>query len=131
MEQNALTMQIRALDFIVYEVADLHRGIAFYRDVLGLPLTKTVEGFWAEFDLKPSTLALFCPSAMGMSRPPIPGGTVALAVPDVAAATAELKAKGVEFTMEGIETPVCHSAYFVDPDGNGLALHQRKDGTAG
>ena len=44
---------------------------------------------------------------------------------DVAAARAELEAKGVEFKGGTIDTGVCHMALFNDPDGNDLMLHHR------
>jgi hypothetical protein len=45
---------------------------------------------------------------------------VALRVPDVVAARAELEAKGVEFLGETWDSAVCHFAAFRDPDGNTL-----------
>jgi catechol 2,3-dioxygenase-like lactoylglutathione lyase family enzyme len=50
---------------------------------------------------------------------------LALHVDDVAAAGAELEAKGVEFTGDILDTGVCHKAIFTDPDGNDLMLHHR------
>jgi len=46
-------------------------------------------------------------------------------VDDVAAARAELQAKGIEFTGDTFDTGVCHMAFFADPDGNPLMLHGR------
>ena len=46
-------------------------------------------------------------------------------VDDVAAARAELEAKGVEFNGDILDTGVCHMAFFADPDGNDLMLHHR------
>ena len=43
----------------------------------------------------------------------------------IAAARAELEAKGVEFFGETFDTGVCHMAFFQDPDGNDLMLHHR------
>ena len=43
----------------------------------------------------------------------------------VAAARAELEARGVEFKAETIDSGVCHQAIFEDPDGNSLDLHHR------
>ena len=43
----------------------------------------------------------------------------------MAAARAELEAKGVEFAGETFDTGVCHMAFFEDPDGNALMLHHR------
>ena len=50
---------------------------------------------------------------------------LALHVADVAAARAELEAKGVEFDGDTFDTGVCHMAFFSDPDGNNLMLHNR------
>ena len=46
-------------------------------------------------------------------------------MPDVAAARAELEAKGIEFAGETFDTGVCYMAFFEDPDGNALMLHHR------
>jgi hypothetical protein len=43
----------------------------------------------------------------------------------VAAARAELEARGVEFRVDTIDSGVCHMAPFADPDGNALMLHHR------
>jgi catechol 2,3-dioxygenase-like lactoylglutathione lyase family enzyme len=72
------------------------------------------------------TLDVFDPSSIGQPFAPSPAG-IALRVPDVEAARAELEAKGVEFQGETIETGVCHQAFFRDPDGNSLILHRRFD----
>jgi predicted enzyme related to lactoylglutathione lyase len=53
------------------------------------------------------------------------GATVALAVADVRATVAELRAAGVPIVMEPWESPVCWLALIADPDGNRLWLHQR------
>ena len=50
---------------------------------------------------------------------------IALSVDDVAAARAELEAKGVGFFGEILDSGVCHMAFFRDPDGNDLMLHHR------
>jgi predicted enzyme related to lactoylglutathione lyase len=50
---------------------------------------------------------------------------LALHVDDVAAARAELEAKGVHFAGDTFDTGVCHMALFSDPDGNDLMLHHR------
>ena len=50
---------------------------------------------------------------------------LALHVDDVAAARAELEAKGIAFAGETIDSSVCHMAPFNDPDGNSLMLHHR------
>ena len=61
----------------------------------------------------------------GMEFAPQTNAHLALHVDDVAAARAELEAKGVEFHGETFDTGVCHMAFFSDPDGNALMLHHR------
>ena len=65
------------------------------------------------------------PSGPARSSAPSHDGRVALHVADVAAARAELEAKGVEFDGEIDRHGVCHMAFFNDPDGNSLMLHHR------
>ena len=62
---------------------------------------------------------------MGMEFAPQKNAHPALHVDDVAAARAELEAKGVEFNGDTFDTGVCHMAFFTDPDGNDLMLHNR------
>ena len=126
-------MKILGTDFVVYTVADINRSVAFYRDTLGLELEDFLEDVpWAEFKAPPTTLALFDPKNFDPGAVPKPGGAaISLAVEDVKAAAEELKDKGVEVIIAPFETPVCWNAYFLDPDGNTVGLHQRKDGSFG
>jgi predicted enzyme related to lactoylglutathione lyase len=50
---------------------------------------------------------------------------IALHVEDIEAARAELESRGVEFRADTLDTGVCHMAFFRDPDGNALMLHNR------
>ncbi|MBM3276785.1 MAG: VOC family protein [Candidatus Handelsmanbacteria bacterium] len=85
-----------------------------------------------EFEIGAATLALIGPPHGTPSRPGMQGGgAVALAVADVQASLEEVKAKGVPVVSGPHDTPVCHMVMIADPDGNGICLHQRKDGTAG
>ncbi len=125
-------VQARAVDYVVYNVADLETAIPFYRDTLGLPFDYVYEGWWAEFKVEPVSLALCAPP---VGQPPQPGyqggATVGFAVRDIHAAIEELRAKGIPVLMEPQESPVCWTATIADPDGNRINLHERKDGTAG
>ena len=56
------------------------------------------------------------------------GPAIAFEVENFETAVAELKAAGVPFDMEPLETPVCYMAVVTDPDGNSLFIHQRKSG---
>ena len=54
------------------------------------------------------------------------GPCAGLEVDDYDASVALLKANGVPFAMETMETPVCHLCVVTDPDGNSLFIHKRK-----
>jgi len=124
-------MEVKGIDFVVYNVSNMQQAIAFYRDTLGLPLESVFEDNWAEFSVASVTLALCGPE---WSQPPQRGyqggATVALAVKDINAAVEELRGKGIAVEDPG-ESSVCYIASFEDADGNRLMLHQRKDGTWG
>jgi predicted enzyme related to lactoylglutathione lyase len=131
-------MNVRGTDFVVYQVSDMSRSVPFYRDTLGLshtgghgwaPGDKKPEEAWIEFDVPPTTLALYqSPDDTTLS----PGGTMTVAVQNVEEALSELKAKGVKCLWDDpVDTPVCHFAIIFDPDGNQIGLHWRKDGTFG
>jgi predicted enzyme related to lactoylglutathione lyase len=70
------------------------------------------------------TIALMQSDAFGMEFTPHTH-PIALHVDDVAAARAELEGRGVTFHGDILDSGVCHMAYFKDPDGNSLMLHQR------
>ncbi|HNX03926.1 MAG TPA: VOC family protein [Opitutales bacterium] len=124
-------MQIKGTDFVLYEVSDLDRSVEFYRDVLGLKQTwRNDEVGGAEFDLVQTTLSLYAPQK-AEGRTPAPGGTLFIAVANVQQAVEQLLAKGVSVIFGPMDTPVCEMACFLDPDGNRLGLHHRKDGTVG
>lgn len=123
-------MQILGSDFVMYPVGDMARSLAFYRDTLGMVVESEYGGgTWVELIASPTTLALFQPDDPH-NGPPTGGAAIALAVKNVDAAVGELKEKGVE-VMWHSESPVCYFSVIRDPDGNGVILHQRKDGTFG
>ncbi len=117
-------MIVEHVDFVSVPVTDLERSTAWYRDTLGLP--QTGEGGFPEFALGDNAfLYLLNMEAVGSSFTSPHTAQIALRVPDVAEARAELEGKGVAFHGETIDTGVCHMAFFADPDGNALMLHRR------
>jgi catechol 2,3-dioxygenase-like lactoylglutathione lyase family enzyme len=118
-------MQVERVDFVSFLTKDLARAKRFYTEVLGLEVETEGEH---DMELRAGqvTLDIFDPSSIGQPFAPSPAG-LALRVPDVDAARAELEAKGVEFDGETITTGVCRQAWFKDPDGNALMLHRRYD----
>jgi catechol 2,3-dioxygenase-like lactoylglutathione lyase family enzyme len=116
---------VTGTDFVAVATRDIDRAERFYRDVLGLPLSKR----WgrmpaAEFETGTLTLAVMQSDAFGMEFRPN-NHPIALRVDDVAAARAELESRGVQFKTEIIDSGVCHQTFFEDPDGNMLGLHHR------
>ena len=121
-------MKIRGTDFVMFQVSDLARAAAFYRETLGLPQeVYSEEPPWAEFNCGNVTLSL----NGGVKPEEIAGGTIALAVKDVQAAYTELKSKGARITGEPVDYGVCQAFQVLDPDGNTVILHRRADGTYG
>jgi catechol 2,3-dioxygenase-like lactoylglutathione lyase family enzyme len=116
-------MDVEKIDFVSVLTQDIPRAKRFYSETLGLPIESDGESD-LEFTLGQVTLDVFDPSSMGQPFAPSPAG-IAIRVPDVAAARAELEAKGVEFEGDIVHTSVCDMTFFKDPDGNALILHRR------
>jgi catechol 2,3-dioxygenase-like lactoylglutathione lyase family enzyme len=116
-------MDVEKVDFVSVLTRDIPRAKTFYGETLGLPIESEGESD-LEFTLGQVTLDVFDPSSAGQGFAPSPAG-IAIRVPDVAAARAELEAKGVEFDGEIVHTSVCDMTFFKDPDGNALILHRR------
>ncbi len=113
---------ITKLDFVGIPSQDAERSRAFYVDTLGLrPDDHSRFEFW----VGGTCCGIWEPERFGMPFGPQKNGHLALHVDDVAAARAELEAKGVDFAGETLDTGVCHMAMFTDPDGNDLMLHHR------
>jgi catechol 2,3-dioxygenase-like lactoylglutathione lyase family enzyme len=116
-------MQVEQVDFVSVLTQDIPRAKEFYGETLGLPIETEGEND-LEFTLGQVTLDVFNPASIGEEFAASTAG-IAIRVPDVAAARAELESKGVEFDGETRDTGVCHMAFFKDPDGNALMLHRR------
>ncbi len=113
---------ITTLDFVGVPSQDAERSRAFYIDTLGLrPDEDARFEFWAG----ETCFGIWEPEKQGMAFAPQKNAPPALHVDDVAAARAELEAKGVTFNGDTFDTGVCHMALFCDPDGNDLMLHHR------
>jgi catechol 2,3-dioxygenase-like lactoylglutathione lyase family enzyme len=113
---------ITKLDFVGVPSRDSKRSRSFYIDTLGLrPDEKGQYEFW----VGETCFGIYEPEQHGMEFHAQKSAHPALHVDDVAAAKAELEAKGVEFFGDVLDTGVCHMAFFADPDGNNLMLHSR------
>lgn len=110
-----------SIGYINLAVTDFNRSLAFYRDVLGLPLQFVDEKF--QFAAFSAGHVRFAVVGGADSKKMREGGDVhtgiAFCVPDVDAAHRELAAKGVRFTMNPSKQPWGgYMAMFADPDGN-------------
>jgi catechol 2,3-dioxygenase-like lactoylglutathione lyase family enzyme len=119
-------MLVERTDFVSVPVADMARARSFYADTLGLPPVGDADAAWPEFQLGENvSLYLIDPANLGQEFTTPHSSQIALRVPDVAAARAELEEKGVEFQGDILDTGVCHMAFFADSEGNALMLHRR------
>lgn len=52
-------MKVLGIDYTFFAVSDVQKSLAFYRDLLGIPLTRLIlEESWAEFEIDPGTLVV-------------------------------------------------------------------------
>ena len=113
-------------------VADLDRAQAFYGDTLGLDL-RDDRPFALVADVAGTMLRITAVHDPGAAAHTVLGW----AVPDIAAAVADLAARGVAFArFDGLEQDRhgiwtapggARIAWFLDPDGNNLSLTQFPD----
>ena len=115
---------VERVDFISVPVSDLARATAFYEQTLGLERIPG-HGAWPEFAIGNVSLYLVDPAMLGRTFTGPHSAHIALRVPNVAAARAQLEARGVTFDGDIFDTGVCHMGFFRDPDGNALMLHHR------
>ena len=117
-------MIVERTDFISVPVTDTERSKSFYRETLGLQPVH--ERGFPEYQLGENiSVYLLNMEQIGSSFTSPHTASIALRVPDVASARAELEANGVSFEGDTLDTGVCHMAHFKDPDGNVLMLHRR------
>ncbi len=117
---------VTGTDFVTLPTQDFERAKAFYRDTLGLREGPQWGDMPAqEFETGNLTIAVMDPSAFGMPFQNAGSSSVVLHVEDFDAARADLESKGVKFVTDTIDSGVCHQAYFQDPDGNTLGIHNR------
>lgn len=117
---------IREFAFVGIPVTDLTRARNFYEGVLGLKPSSDVTAANVEYDVGAGTLMI---ANYGDRWKPVSGGTLpAFEVDDVDALTEQVKASGATIVTEPMDSPVCRFSMVLDPDGNSLMLHKRKNG---
>jgi catechol 2,3-dioxygenase-like lactoylglutathione lyase family enzyme len=118
-------IDVERVDFIRVPVKDIEQAKRFYGEILGLRQNPNSPGDdWIEYELDNVTLAVMTPHTHDYEWAPLPHGTLALRVPDVAEAKAKLEADGVQVN-EIWDSGVCNAATVRDPSGNPISLHHR------
>jgi predicted enzyme related to lactoylglutathione lyase len=118
-------LEVTRVDYVRVPVDDIDAAVHFYGEVLGLPRNDHLDhDDWIEFEASNVTLAVMTPETHDYAFAPLPPSTIALGVPDVAAAKAQLEAAGVE-VGEMWDSGVCNGAGLNDPAGNRILLHHR------
>jgi predicted enzyme related to lactoylglutathione lyase len=116
---------ISGVDFVAVPTHDLEAAVKFYGETLGLRRSVYMQDRnYAEFETGNLTLSVIDAESMGLEHH-VQRHEIALHVDNVEAAREVLKARGVSFKGETLDTGVCHMAFFSDPDGNALMLHHR------
>ncbi|MGE3541276.1 MAG: VOC family protein [Candidatus Tectimicrobiota bacterium] len=125
-------MELQAADYIILLVDDLERALAFYTQVLGLPLGHRAREY-AQLRTGTTRLGLYTREAMARllgvplqrPEPEAAGFELGFKVPDVDAAFAELLAAGVTAVTPPTTRPWGQrTAYVRDPDGHLIELAQ-------
>ncbi len=117
-------IKYKEIAFTAYAVTDMPRARKFYEGVLGLKPARVLSKNFVEYDIGQGTLAVGCAPKMW---PPSRKGTCAtLEVADFEAALEHLKKKKIKPAMGPVENLLCWMVAVRDPDGNLIALHQRK-----
>ncbi len=116
-------MDLLGVHHVSLNVSDLDETVAFYTDVLGLPLLERpelrVDGRWLGL---PDGRELHL---LASDVPADQGQHFAFEVDDVDAAIAHLDAAGHRTSKPGVIDGVCRQTFCVDPSGNRVEFNQR------
>ena len=119
------------LSYAIVFVSDMSKSVAFYRDVIGLPL-RFESPHWTEFATEGATLALHASEGPGTKDDPekVPAGRCrpGFRVGDLDA----FHKRMVEMKVPCIQEPTnvfgARLAQYLDPDGLGISVGEERRG---
>lgn len=117
--------------YTIVFVSDMKRAVAFYRDVIGLPLKFETPG-WTEFATEGATLALHKCEGLGGKDDPhkVPAGRCrpGFNVSNLDEFHQRMVAKNVPCVQEPKEVFGARIAQYLDPDGLGISVSEERRG---
>ena len=116
------TVAIKGIDVTTYLVKEPKRAIAFWRDVMGLPVLYEMEQ-GAEFELADGATFGLWRMDDGSWQP---GHGVMFNVDDVKAAADHFRSRGAQIADHVEENGSCRMAFGEDSEGNHFILHEVK-----
>jgi lactoylglutathione lyase len=127
--QPRYSFAVRRLDYVIRFVRDLEASIAFYRDVLGVPLKLEGDGY-VEFDTENVKFGLYERGRLheligAAAEHAGQDGEVVFVVPDVDGWARRLGEAGIDLLSEPTDRPWGHrTMHIADPDGLIVELAQ-------
>ena len=119
------------LSYAIVFVGDMNRSVAFYRDVIGLPL-RFESPAWTEFATDGATLALHRSEG---SNPeggnPLEGAgrcRPGLSVPNLDEFHSKMRERKVPCVQEPMQIRGARIAQYLDPDGLGISVAEERRG---
>jgi hypothetical protein len=117
-------IEVERVDYVRVPVTDMDAANRFDGELLGLRRNPNSPGDdWVEYEVGNLTLAVMTPHTHDDEFEALPPATIALRVPDVAVARAQLEKAGLEVEMW--DSGPCHGVGVSDPAGNRILLHHR------
>lgn len=118
-------MNIKKVGNVILAVKDLDKSIAFYHDMIGLPI-KNQRRSWVDLGTSGALLSLHPASltAEHIGSSIENGITIGFLVGDVKSAIDELRGKGVKIYREIVEREAGKNAVVLDPDGYLVSLFE-------
>ena len=118
-------MNIKKVGNVILAVKDLDKSIAFYHDLIGLPI-KNQRRTWVDLGTSGALLSLHPASltAEHIGSSIENGITIGFLVGDVKSAVDELRQKGVKVYREIVDRDAGKNAVVLDPDGYLVSLFE-------